>query len=311
MLLGVAIDVKMTFEKRLRSVSSAAAQWLGIMRKSWQVFHDRSLLLRSFWSFVLPVLEYCSTVWCSAADSHRKLLDRVVRSAGFLAGGVLDCNLAHRRSVAELCMLFKIKSNAMLPLSGALPLPYVPARVTRGALVAHRHSFATPRCRTSQYLRTFVPLSVSLWNDLSDLCLMVWDWRVSRAEPMLSCWHNLFFLFRLLLFYLLLTSMGWLCGVGVFRLIECSHSFRALHSGLQIIIIIISGVQIFLQTNCKLTNGISGVQIFLQTNCKLTNRITRVQMFLQTNCKLTKGTTGVRIVPQTNCMLTNDHAVVS
>ena len=44
----------------------------------------------------------------------------------------------------------------------------MPARVTRGALVAHRHSFANPRCRTSQYRRTFVPISVSLWNDLSD-----------------------------------------------------------------------------------------------------------------------------------------------
>ena len=73
------------------------------------------------------------SVWRSAADSHRKPLDRVVRSAGFLAGGVLDCNLAHRRSVAELCMLFKIKSNPMHPISGALPLPYVPARLTRGA----------------------------------------------------------------------------------------------------------------------------------------------------------------------------------
>ena len=39
---------------------------------------------------------------------------------------------------------------------------------TRGGLVAHRHSFAPPHCRTSQYCRTFVPLSVSLWNDLSD-----------------------------------------------------------------------------------------------------------------------------------------------
>ena len=48
-------------------------------------------------------------------------------------------------------MLFKIKSNTMHPLSGALPLPYVLARVTRGGLVAHRHSFAPPRCRTSQY----------------------------------------------------------------------------------------------------------------------------------------------------------------
>ena len=107
-------------------------------------------------------------MWCSAADSHLKLLDRVVRSAGFLAGGVLECNLAHRRSVAELCMLFMIKSNPMQPLSGALPLSYGPARVTRGALVAHRHSFAPPRCRTSQYRRSFVPLSVSLLNDFSD-----------------------------------------------------------------------------------------------------------------------------------------------
>ena len=84
-------------------------------------------------------------------------------------------------------MLFMSKSNPMHPLSGAFPLPYVPARVTRGALIAHRHSFAPPRCRTSQYCRTFVPLSVSLWNDLSVPCLIVWDWLVSRAEPMLSC----------------------------------------------------------------------------------------------------------------------------
>ena len=117
---------------------------------------------------------------------------------------------------------------------------YVPARVTRGALVAHRHSFAPPiaRCKTSQYRRSIVPLSVSLWNDLSDPALMVWDWRVSRAEPMLSCWHDLLFLFCLQLFYLFLSSMGWLCGVWVFGLMEYSHSLPALHGGLQLIIII-------------------------------------------------------------------------
>ena len=90
-------------------------------------------------------------MWCLAADSHLKLLDKVVRSADFLGGGVLECNLAHRQSVAELCMLFKIKCNPMHPLSRALHLSYVLARVTRGALGAHRHSFAPPQCRTSQY----------------------------------------------------------------------------------------------------------------------------------------------------------------
>ena len=81
----------------------------------------------------------------------------------------MECNLAHRQSVAELCKLFKIKSNPMHPLiSGAMPLPYVSVRVNRGALVAHSHLFAPPRCTSSQYRRSFVPLSVSLWNDLSD-----------------------------------------------------------------------------------------------------------------------------------------------
>ena len=56
----------------------------------------------------------------------------------------------------------------MHPLCGALPVPYVPVRVTRGALVAHRNTNAPPRCRTSDYCRTIIPLSVSPWNDLDD-----------------------------------------------------------------------------------------------------------------------------------------------
>ena len=166
-ILGVTFDSTMTFEKHLRSVSRAASQRLGILRKSWPVFHDRSLLGRCFRGFVLPVLEYCSAVWCSAADTHLRLLDRVVSGAGFLTGGVFECDLAHRRSVAVLSMLYKITCNQMHPLYGALPVPYVQVRVTRGAVIAHRYTYAPPRCRTSQYRRTFVPFSVSLWNDLS------------------------------------------------------------------------------------------------------------------------------------------------
>ena len=40
--------------------------------------------------------------------------------------------------------------------------------VTRGALVPHRYTYARPRCRTLQYSRTFIPLSVSFWNDLAN-----------------------------------------------------------------------------------------------------------------------------------------------
>ena len=65
-------------------------------------------------------------------------------------------------------MLYKIRCNPVHPLNGALAGPYVPVRVTLGALVTHRYTYAPPRCRTSQYLRTFIPLSVSPWNVLAN-----------------------------------------------------------------------------------------------------------------------------------------------
>ena len=68
------------------------------------MFHDRSLLERCFQCFVLPVLGYCSAVWCSAADTHLKLLDCAVSGAQFLTGGVFERDIIHRRSVAVLCM---------------------------------------------------------------------------------------------------------------------------------------------------------------------------------------------------------------
>ena len=45
-ILGVKFYSKMTSEKHLRSVSRAASQRVGTMRKSCRVFHDKSLLVR-------------------------------------------------------------------------------------------------------------------------------------------------------------------------------------------------------------------------------------------------------------------------
>ena len=132
------------------------------------MYHDRSLLGRCFRGFVLTVFQYCSAVWCSAADTHLTLQDRAFSGARFLTGGVFECDIAHRRSVAFLCMLYKIRCNPAQPVNGALPGPYVPVRVTRGVLVAHRYTYAGPRCRTSQYSRTFIVLALSLWNNLAN-----------------------------------------------------------------------------------------------------------------------------------------------
>ena len=144
----MTFDSKIAFEKHLRSVSRADSPRLGILRKSRRVFHDRSLLGRCFRGFVPPALEYCSAVWCSAADTHIKLLDLAVSGALFLTMGMFECDIAHRRSVAVLCMLYKIRCNQMHPLDGALTGPYVSVRVTHGALVSLRYTYVPPRCKT-------------------------------------------------------------------------------------------------------------------------------------------------------------------
>ena len=56
----------------------------------------------------------------------------------------------------------------MHSLNGAQLIPFVPVQVTSGALVAHRYTYAPPRCRTLQYSMTFILFSVSLWNDLAN-----------------------------------------------------------------------------------------------------------------------------------------------
>ena len=113
-----------------------------------------------FIAFVLLVLEYCSAVWFSAAETHLRLLDRVVSGASFLTGGVFECDLAHRRSVAVLFMLYKIWCNPMHPLYGALPVPYVRVRATRYAVIA--------ALWRSQLGDSLASIADKLWNDLSD-----------------------------------------------------------------------------------------------------------------------------------------------
>ena len=130
---------------------------------------------------------------------------------------MFECDLAHGSSVAVLCMLYKIRCNQMHPLYGALPVPYVPVRVTRG--IAHRYTYPPPRCRTSQYCRTFIPLSVSLWNDLSD---PVFD-GVGLAG--FKSRANAFFLPSCSLPFCRLFSLSpsfyGIVGAGVFGLIGC------------------------------------------------------------------------------------------
>ena len=69
------------------------------------VFIDNSVLLCSYYAFVLPILEYCSPVWGSAADYHHQLLERQVHSEARLCPDQGFLSSSHRSHVTGLCML--------------------------------------------------------------------------------------------------------------------------------------------------------------------------------------------------------------
>ena len=125
--------------------------------------------------------------------------------------------------VTSSTYVYLIRCNPLHPLHGALPVPYVPVRVTRRDLVAYRNTYASLRCWTSQYRRTFIPISVPLWNYLCDpvfdgVGLVGFKSKVNAfLFASAACSLFVFYCFPLVFFL----SIGWYCGAGVFGLIWC------------------------------------------------------------------------------------------
>ena len=113
----------------------------------------------------MPLLEYCTPVWGSAAASHLNLLDRIVRMGDGLCG-IRNLDLSHRRTVGSLSLLYKITENTAHSLHPSLPVPFCAVRETRATALLHEWAFKLGRCRTFQFARCFIPNTVKLWNSL-------------------------------------------------------------------------------------------------------------------------------------------------
>ena len=120
-ILGMKFDSKLTFEHHVRGIVSLVPQRIGLMRLVKHIFVDTSVLLRCYFPFVLPILEYCSPVWGSAAECHLQLVELQVYSVARLCSDQSFLSVCHRRRVAGLSMLYKVNSNSNNWLFGELP----------------------------------------------------------------------------------------------------------------------------------------------------------------------------------------------
>ena len=162
-LLGVIFDSKLTYECHISTVTRTVSQKLGILRKGWQTYRDDAIVLKSFYSFILPFFEYASPVWMSAAPCHLQQLQRVFNAAKFITP--IGISLDHWRDVASACLLYKILGNAGHPMNSRLPGPANRIRRTRRANLMNSRAFASALTPHSvQFNRTFVPYLIEMWN---------------------------------------------------------------------------------------------------------------------------------------------------
>ena len=83
--------------------------------------------------------------------------------------------------------------------------------------MAHRYTYAPPCCRTWEYFRTFIPLSVSLWNDLANPVFDVVGLATFKSRASAFLFVSALFLYAFYYFSISLLSVNRLVlwGLGL------------------------------------------------------------------------------------------------
>ena len=119
-------------------------------------------MIDCFLGCIFGVLSYLFWARLQIYTLYTYALNCVVNGeSSFLTGSVFECDIAHRWPVAVFCMLYKFRCYPMHRMCQCGLHAVILSHI--GTLM--RLLAAEPR---RQYHRTFIRLSVSLWNDLGD-----------------------------------------------------------------------------------------------------------------------------------------------
>ena len=143
--------------RNIQYVASSQAQKVGIIRKCLNIYDPHFILPNCFFSFFLPLFEYCAPVWRSASENQLKLLNKSFNMIKFLLHE-LWVDLFHRLLVESLSFL-KIFTTLSIVEFPSLPLLSV---ILDKQLI--KMIIMVDRCSTGH----FYPYSVRVRNSLSN-----------------------------------------------------------------------------------------------------------------------------------------------
>lgn len=181
-LVGVKINKRLSWNDHIRSIATKAEQRLGALLRCSKILPPSALLM-TYKNFVRSTMEYCSPVWSGGPKTDLSVLDKIQRRAMWaccvdpdnhklcLQLGVRP--LSHRRTIASLCLLYRIITGKAPPsMNNMCPQNLITTRQTRSVTHGHSYRFQIPRNRTNRQARSFLSSTIQKWNDLPPTLLM-------------------------------------------------------------------------------------------------------------------------------------------
>ena len=136
---------------------------------------SRSALNQIYFSYLLPVLEYASTVWDGCSAQNSDILDKIQNESARIVTGLTrsvsldrfyrECgwlSLAERRRQQKLNFMFKVHHGQVPTYISDLIPPLV--REISNYPLRNMNNYSAPFARTEMFKRSSIPSSISLWN---------------------------------------------------------------------------------------------------------------------------------------------------
>ena len=171
--LGIQLAADLTWSSHISNICAKTRKLIGLTYRQFHLCKPETVL-KLYTTFIRPHLEYASAVWDPHLAKDIQSLEQAQKFALRLCYRDWTCRyeqllerarlptLSERRKQAKLCQLFKIVHELtdcqVAPVHTKVPT-YSTRQVSNLSLKDHR-------ANSSQFLFSFYPHSISLWNSL-------------------------------------------------------------------------------------------------------------------------------------------------
>ena len=175
--LGLTISSDGSWSTHIDNIASSAMKQVNMLRKLKFTLSSKSLAT-IYLSFIRPKLEYACEVWDGCYEREIEKLEKIQLEAARIVTGLTKFasreslyfetgweSLASRRKSRKLITFYKMH-NKICPQYLYECLPPLTSDVS-GYALRNSDNYVLPRCRLQVFQRSFVPSSVSLWNNLN------------------------------------------------------------------------------------------------------------------------------------------------